>query len=1733
MPADIAIVGMSAILPGATDVRTFWENTLRGVDAITEVPPDRWDWRLYYDENPKTPDKITSKWGGFLPDIPFDPLRYGMPPSSLASIEPLHLLTLEAVRAALDDAGYGERPFPRERTSVILGAGGGAAQLAMGYAFRSYLPLLDTVLPGAGQKALRECRDLLPSWTEDSFPGILLNVAAGRVANRFDLGGSNYTVDAACGSSLAAAALAVRELESGASDCVILGGSDTVQNPFTYLAFSKTHAFSPRGRCRPFDASADGIVISEGVAVLVLKRLADAERDGDRIYAVVKAVGASSDGRAKGLTAPRPDGQVRALRRAYSRAGISPASIGYVEAHGTGTAAGDLAELEALSDVFQEAGAREGSCALGSVKSSIGHTKCAAGLAGLINAALSLYHQVLPPTIGVTRPNPRADLATSPFHLSTAMRPWLHDDPQKPRRAGVSAFGFGGTNFHAVLEAYDRDPLPKPAPLREWPAELFVWRAPSPANLLDDLQHFHKLLNECDRPALRDLSRLLIETAPSDGPTVLAIVAESHEDLRAKIDRARRTISEGSTSIDDPFGTVYAERIEDHAGRVAFVFPGQGSQYPNMLGDLAIAFEDVRRTFEEYDQSLQAQGRSGVGSKIFPPPAFNDDDRERQREALQSAETAQPAVGAASVALLHLLNSLGLHADFVAGHSYGELVALYAAGSLSIKGLAELSAARGGLLHEAFGQKPGAMAALMAGPNQMDELLEKIPDVHAVNWNGPSQTVISGSADSVRRVVQRAESSGIHARILPVSGAFHSPKLTGVKEPLATLASRLGIAPPNTSVYSNATAARMETDPDRIADRIGEHASLPVRFAEMIETMYADGARLFVEAGPSATLTPLIHSILGDRPHRAIALDRQGRPGLLSLLHGLAKLVVSGVPIRLERLIEGRGARRLDPRTLQPLQRPKPLPPSAWIVNGARARPASAPEPRRFGVGQALPLNQHEDARDHPGRPLARFQGFPELPTRNGSRTSDASQNRLGGGSSHREDEAITAFQETMKAFLDVQRTTMLKYLESGRTSQPTTVPELVAVLPNQAQFQGEEPAGRSEHAAPGEEIDQPHSDPSFVSPRRIRESSIDTSLSVSLLRIVQERTGYPLEMLRLDLDMEADLGIDSIKRVEIVGSLRDQFPGLIPNDDARTMDALARARTLGDIVDLLRGPESAEPPRDSIQSEDEVSGEVRRLVLNVVEAPLPHNRAGLVQGGVVLVTDDGRGIARALAAEFRALGHDVIRVKHGVGEGDVEGVNLTSDSSVSALMERVRERGHLTAIVHALPLRDHPPGGLDSEDWTSRIHAEVKGLFLLAKSAADDLEHAAKRGGACLIAATAMGGASASVGDVPGNLFPGQGGIAGLIKTLAHEWPSVRTRVVDMDPRIESEVLAADLVHEVLCEDPLIEVGYQAGRRVALRAVASRGWNPGSSEIPISAGEPVIVTGGARGITAAISLELARLWQPKLLLIGTSPLPPSEENPTTAELTAPAELKAALFEQLRRVHQDIRPADVEKAYQALKREREIRTNLKRFREAGASVEYAAVDVRDTHALRTILDDWKERHGSPVGLIHGAGVIQDKLLRDKSTESFDRVLSPKIEGALNLARWFANDPPRFAVFFSSIAGRFGNQGQSDYAAANEVLNKLAIWLDRQWPASHVVSMIWGPWSGLGMVSELEPHLTKRGMTMISPEIGAQRLVEELRNGRKGEVEVIIAGRLDSLVRLRAETPQGGSTHESR
>ncbi|MDT7595425.1 MAG: hypothetical protein QOJ06_971, partial [Pseudonocardiales bacterium] len=699
-PLDVAIVGMAGIFPGAGDLASYWANVLAGVDSVTEVPPDRWDPAVYSE---------TAKWGGFLPDIPFDALAYGIPPAALASIEPVQLLALEVAARALNDAGYAQRAFDREHTSVIFGAEGGA-DLGYAYAFRSLYPAFHGTLPP-------ELDEQLPKLTEDSFPGVLANVVAGRIANRLDLGGANYTVAAACASTLAALDIACKELRAGTSNMVLAGGADVNNSIHHYLMFASVQALSPTGRCRPFDASADGIALGEGAACVVLKRLADAERDGDRIYAVIQGVGSASDGRSRGLTAPRPEGQRRALERAYRMAGISPAEVGLVEAHGTGTVVGDRTELAVLTELFTEAGTPTGSCTLGSVKSQIGHTRCTAGLAGLIKAARAVYTGVRPPTSQLREPNPSWDHTSSPFSFDLAARPWA---ATARRVAAVSAFGFGGTNFHAVLTSYQGAPQPRHG-LDAWPAELFLFAGVDRAAAVSEIDRLAELLAANDaagRPwQLRDLARTVCGSRR--GRVWAAVVADDLDDLASKLHRAR-----AATATD---GVFIASEQDATAGQVAFLFPGQGSQRPGMLTDLFVAFPRLRRFLELGDRWAGA---------MFPPAAFSKEESAHQRATLTDTRVAQPALGIAGLAMHELLTSLGVQPDHLGGHSYGELVALTAAGAVEPAVLLELSEARGQAILTAAGSDPGTMAAVTATVEQVQAVLADGPVVVA-NHNAP------------------------------------------------------------------------------------------------------------------------------------------------------------------------------------------------------------------------------------------------------------------------------------------------------------------------------------------------------------------------------------------------------------------------------------------------------------------------------------------------------------------------------------------------------------------------------------------------------------------------------------------------------------------------------------------------------------------------------------------------------------------------------------------------------------------------------------------------------------------------------------------------------------------------------------------------------------------------------------------------------------------------------------
>ena len=1742
-PCDIAIVGMSCFYPNAVGAEPYWRNILAKTNAVIEIPASHWDWRPYYDPDPRARDKMVSKWGGFMSDVLFDPLKYGITPKSIPNIEPLQLLLLEAVNQALGDAGYLERPFARERTCAILGVGGGGMPLSVAYGFRACMPLMESIpgMPITSDKIIELGEGILPEWTEDSFPGILLNVAAGRVANRFNLGGPNMAIDAACGSSLAALYAGVRELQDGTSDVAIVMGGDAVQTPYAYVAFSKTHALSPKGRCRPFDADADGIALAEGVGVAVLKRLADAERDGDRVYAVIKGVGASSDGRDKGLTAPRAEGQLRALHRAYAQARVNPANVGLVEAHGTGTVVGDQTEARAIGQLLREAGADAQSCAIGSVKSMIGHSKCAAGLAGLIKTAYALHYKVLPPTL-VETPNPKANLDGGPLYLNTEARPWVHGAAH-PRTAGVSAFGFGGTNFHTVLEEYTGDYLDRPeSGLRAWPAELFVWRRADRAGLTAAVKQCRDALAAGAAPALADLAASVWQSSRAGtGQPTLTVVAASLPELSEKLGVALDLLAKPDDTASDPRGITFSAKPQP--ATVAFLYPGQGSQYPDMLAQPAMAFAEVRRAFDTADRVLAGRLEKPLARFVFPPSSFGAEQEAHNRKELQRTEIAQPAIGATSLGMTRLLSALGVEPDMLAGHSYGEYAALAAAGALSSDDFLGLSFERGRVIRDAAGTAGGGMLAADATPAALEPLLKGVEGVWVANHNSPHQTVLAGTEAGLTAAAAKLDAAKVRAQRIPVACGFHSPLIAAAREPLARALAAAEWSAPRKPVYSNTTAAPHGAEPAKL---LAEHLVSPVRFAEQVEAMHAAGARVFVEVGPGAVLTGLVGQVLAGKPHLAVATDQKGRPGLVQLCHALGQLLAAGVPVQLDRLFQGRGVKPFDLSKLGPdTGKPKP-PATAWVVNGVRSRPVNGPEPRL--LGQAQPANAKSKplpTRTEPPKPVpavaavkpAAQPPIPMTPRAPMHTPTPPTLLPAATGTTPAPEAAaqvMARFQDVMAKFLDTQRSVMLGYLGAGGqipapgTNGHAAAPAPVLPPPIAARMTAAEPLrsvappshtpqpipvlnGKHEANGKHEPVSAP-TPPAAVPANQTAALDRDT-LIARLLDLVSDRTGYPKEALSIDLDLEADLGVDSIKRVEVLGALAEGIEaaagGSPPNLE---MEKLSVIKTIRGIADYVAGaladaaPVAALPAPSANGKHDTPadlhpgarSGEVQRLVVRLIDAPLPDRPRFAPPAGTLVITDDRLGTARELADRLAELDVNAVLVRMTEpGEApSAAAADLTDPAAVAGVLSRVREKcGPIAGLIHLLPLAEPPQG----ETPERRAEREVKSLYLLARGLETDIRAAGKDGSAVLLAVTGMGGRMGYGGELPVAFTPTHGGVAGFAKCLGYEWPEATVRVVDVDPEVPATRLVEQLLAELGDPDGPLEVGRDGDDRVTWQVEPG----PLDTEAPtveLDATDTVLVTGGARGITAKIALEIATRYRSRLVLVGSSPAP-GEEPTDTAGLTTQAEIKAALLKRT----PGAKPAAVEAEFKRLVKDREIRGNLDAIRAAGSAVEYRSVDVRDAAAFSALVTEVR-----PTGVIHGAGVIEDKLLKDKTPESFDRVFGTKVESALTLARTLDPARTKFLSLYASITSRYGNRGQSDYAAANEVLSKLACQLDAAWPG-RVVSVAWGPWAEVGMVAELEKHLVARGLKLIAPSVGARFAVDEVVFGAKGEAEVVVAG----------------------
>ena len=1983
----LAIVGIGCLFPQAEDKGTFWTNIKKGTDAIIEVPESHWRSDDYFDPDPKTADKVYAKYGGFLSPVDFNPMEYGILPNALEAIDTSQLLGLVAVDQALQDAGYTtEKEFDRDRVSVIIGVTG-TLELVVPLGARLGRPRWREALHDAGiadniaEDVMQRISDSYVSWQENSFPGLLGNVVAGRISKHFDFGGTNCVVDAACGSSLSALNLAALELAAGKSDMVITGGIDTFNDIFMYTCFSKTPALSPSGHAKSFDADADGTTLGEGLGIVVIKRLADAERDGDKIYAVIKGIGASSDGRSGAIYEPSAAGQQKALRRAYEQGGVDPQTIELIEAHGTGTKVGDAVEVTSLKAVFGEADSPW--CAIGSIKSQIGHTKAAAGVAGLIKAAMALYNKTLPPTIKVKRPQDAVTSATSPFYVNTEARPWIPRGDH-PRRAGISALGFGGSNFHCLLEEHQSSKVSA-----DWQGDVQIvaFSAADESGLESALQNFPRDAAWNDLRLAADQSRSGFD--PQQACRLVMVLEKDSSKPVAQVKSALAMLSSkrDQSSWSTPDGTFFAKGDADGGeagGKLAMLFPGQGAQYPGMLKDLAIQFPQFLESFTVADRAFWANsgGEAGrLADLVYPRPSFDQSTRDQDVASLQATDVAQPALGAVSLGARDVLAAFGVAAEAYAGHSYGELTALCSGGYFDVESLHALSRLRGELMAAGEGDR-GSMLAVSAPLDQVEAFLEKSGlKLVLANRNTPEQGVLSGATAEIEKAAGLLDEQGLRYKQLAVAAAFHSELVADASGPFGERLQAIKFSKPIASVFANTTGSAYPEAANKAREILATQLACPVDFVAEIEAMYAAGMRTFLEVGPGARMTGMVKAILGERVHQAIAIDASNgkRSGINDLARALAQLTVLGYPVDLALWDEGyaascKPAQGKKPGMTIPLtganyfkrpQKRPPMPQQTSVVSpvvptvpqvaqsqGPTATlNSAAPAPTATiadtgSLQEALQITRQsmqalQNLQEQTSRLHQQFLSGQESATRSFLSLVEQ-QNRLLQGQPLTtpvapvvltQPVAVTPVQTmaapvaevvspvvpaaplatpvvdsgqvaatllsviaektgypeemleldmTLDADLgidSIKRVEILSALQEKLPEAPAVKPEDLGTLQTLGQIidhlsAGMAPAPVAQAVAP---VAAPAVDSSRVSSVLLEviaektgypiemlemEMALDTDLGIDsikrveilsalqeklpeapavkpedlgvlqtlgqivdhlsagmvgvgtvgegrgsaasvpqvasapvvdservssvLLEVIAEKTGYPIEMLEMEMALDTDLGIDSIKRVEILSALQEK----LPEAPAVKPEDLGVLQTLGQIVDHLAAAsnKSAEPAAPVAAASPLERDAVAATLLEVIAGKTGYP-VEMLELEMALDTDLGidsiKRVEILSALQDNLPGAPAIKPEH-LGTLQTVGDIVDFLASVSGAAEpaaAVEEPIELPSVgsgverkvLKAVPLREIqdrdslnlPKGSVvwvsdDGSDLTTAICQQLEaqnltaekvdleklddlasteklaGLILLAPQAGTDdffmqnafrlmqlaepaLNAAADKAGAVLATVSRLNG---SFGMAAGGAITDalSGGLAGLAKTAGHEWPEVACKAFDLSADITDTNKISEMLVAELLVDGTQEVGFSSeGLHTLALVEESLSGEPLAS--PVSYGDVVVVSGGARGVTAEVAIALAASSQATLLLLGRSDTPQAE--PAWLDgLSSEAEIKKAVIANADSL---LKPKDVGRKCQEILGNREIQGSLRRIKEAGGQALYRSVDLRDSDAVVAVIKDVREEYGPIKGLIHGAGVLADRLIKDKTAEQFEQVYSTKIAGLRNLLAALTEDELKFIVMFSSSTGRYGRTGQVDYAVANEILNKIAQQEAGQRSECRVLSLNWGPWDGGMVTPALKKVFAEEGVAVIDLKAGADYLVEEIATPPGGPVELVILGG-----REEAASEASSQTHDN-
>lgn len=1694
----IAVVGVGSILPGASNALQFWREIIKGKDLITEVPSDHWDINDFYDKDPHAKDKTYCRRGGFIPHIEFDPIEWGIPPQNLIATDTSQLLGLIVAKEVLKDTYDGKfMGVDLSRASVILGT---TCLLEM------FATMSNRQTRPLWEKAMRDCglpenqlemicdriSDFLPPWKESTFPGLLMNVVAGRIANRLNFGGTNCTTDAACASSLAAFSMGINELILHQSDLAVVGGVDTLNDPTTFMCFSKTPALSITEDCRPFSSKADGTILGEGICFLALKRLEDAEEQGNHIYAVIRGIGSSSDGRSKSIYAPVAKGQEFALQRAYEMAGYSPSTVELVEGHGTGTKAGDAEEFKSLKEVYELSDPHKKQwCALGSVKSQIGHTKGAAGAASVFKAVMALHHKVLPPTLKVEQPNPALDINNSPFYLNTQARPWIKRDAL-PRRASVSSFGFGGTNFHVTIEEYLGSGK-KALRTSSVDHQLILISGNDPSTVLHhaeelkrDSQHYDaRFVAQCARDSHKKF-------AFKDNYRV-AIIADTNDELNKKLGQLIQHLEKNpeiKLTIKDLY---YSGNSAESKGKLAFLFSGHGSQYLQMGADLAMEFDSSRRVWEDAC-NISLDKEHTLVDVVFPKPAFTEQEQKDNERLINETIWSEPSLAAMEYAQISVLENLEIKSDLVAGHHCGELAALSYAGAYHFETLIQIARKR---------------AEVMTKNDNKDKAVHEFKEyLQALQLNELTLPVFSCQ----------------HAEPYPI-------------------------------------------DAQSIKNALAEAINPPVHFHDTVLQMYEAGVRTFVEIGPHDVLTKLVNAILGDKPFDAIALDNQHEHGVISLLRALGQMAAAGVFFNLEQLMKPFVASE-EAETLASKHH-------KILINGANIKPEVAPLKTIITEPTQLKESQVEE----PVQSVTAVVEVKKMNRENNQKTEKDEQldSTLLNVIQQMQASIVKQYEiyqinaaESQKTFMELMRKSLDKLqpssneirmpIQVSRTEEQTEqmFNEPLSVKPAQIKqiavtTEKKQPVVKPEHALndivldivsqeTGYPVDMlnmqmdieadlgidsikrveilsalkekipnlPPLDPTqlatlktlaqlrdhlqnnasapvqhSLSQEKAEVEPTTQDYSAVILEVIANETGYPIEMINLDMDMEADLGIDSIKRVEILAGIKDKLPDL-PSLDPTQLSVLQTLRQLSDYFNgqtLAHPAAPIETPQVPVEAATQTGG--GRIEQTLKPCTLPNHALPGLSAHPVYIIKDKQGISGKIAESLH-----------------IKGISI----------EEIENAAQIAAINPCIIYL----AGLDVLTTKEEAIAINQASFNFLKSIAKSVE----KGGTVVLVQDNGGLLGCGASD---ELHAWSSGLISLARTARLEWPNTFVKFIDIDCTEQTpDQIAEHLTTELMRGGNDNEVGIGLHQeRVIVEDKQSL--YESSQKLDLVDGDVILVSGGARGITSWCIRALATRYHLNFILLGRTAL---REEPEYYHIAnTDAELKQAIFSRHRIQNDSIpTPQQVQSEVNTILANREIQQTLDALKAKGSQASYHVVDIQDKQQLETLVNQVITQYGAIKGLIHGAGVLHDKFIAQKSEEEFKAVFHTKVNGLKALLETTSTQPLKLMCMFSSVVARYGNKGQCDYAMANQVLNAIAQYEAKKRGAQCLVKSInWGAWAGGMVTPELYKQFQARGVSLFTREQGTQLFIHELVHSHP---VVVVLGEA-----LNPETKINKITHE--